>query len=175
MTNFISVCSAWRNIDFPYIGSIQVHNKTVEEVKNEIHAELKQYLKYITVVVKLVNFKVSVLGEVNRPMQHDIFNDQFTIFEAISMSGDLTEYANRKRVTLVRQTEEGSKVVYLDLTDRNILNSPYYYLMPDDVIYVSPLAAKAFGLRTFSIGDLSTLLSVLLSSILLFNYLNPSE
>ncbi len=157
-------------IDFPYIGKIAVEGLTINEAKMLLQKELSEYLKYITVVIKLVNFKVSVLGEVMHPGHFDIFNDRVTVFEVIGMAGDLTPYGKRNNVALIRQTENGSEIHYLDLTDKKLLQSEYFYLMPNDVIYVSQMASKPFGLANFKLNEFVSILSSIVSLILLINY-----
>jgi len=89
---------------------------------------------------------VTVVGEVNRPGEFTIYKDDINLFEAVSQAGDMSEFANRSRVALVRQTSGGSKVFYLDLTSDKILNSDYYYLQPNDIILHSTLGYKRWGL-----------------------------
>ncbi|WP_262507987.1 polysaccharide biosynthesis/export family protein [Williamwhitmania taraxaci] len=93
--------------------------------------------------MKLVNFKVTVLGEVNSPGSFTIDKEQINLFQALGLAGGMKNFGNGKKVTLVRQTDSGSEVIPLDLTDRNILASDYYYLMPNDMIYIEPLKAKS--------------------------------
>jgi len=115
------------NIDFPIVGKVYVKGLTVFEVKTILQQLIGEYLKETTVVVKTVNFKVTMIGEVMRPGQFSIYKDDLNIFEAISLAGDLSEFANRNKVALIRQVPGGSQVHYLDLTSNEILSSKYYY------------------------------------------------
>ena len=132
------------NVDFPLIGSVHVKNLSVEEVKNKLQLTLDEYLKESVVIVKMVNFYVTMLGEVNRPGEYKIYQDELNIFEAISLAGDLTDFANRNEVKLIRQTKDGSKVIDIDMTQADILASDYFYMMPNDIIYVEPLRSTLF-------------------------------
>ncbi|MGE5423860.1 MAG: polysaccharide biosynthesis/export family protein [Syntrophothermus sp.] len=136
-------------IDFPVVGKIYVKDHDVEQIKAMVQNKISQYLKETSIIVKLVNFKITVLGEVRTPGEKKIYQDQLNIFEGISMAGDLTDFADRGKVALIRKTGEGSKIIYLDLNSSNLLVSPYYQLQPNDIIYVAPLNIKRWGSETF--------------------------
>lgn len=154
-------------VDFPLIGQVLVKNFTVEEVKIEVQQSLNEYIKESVVIVKLVNFYVTMLGEVRRPGEYRIYQDELNVFEAISMAGDLSDFANRNEVKLVRQTKQGSEIINLDLTDQNFLMSDYFYLMPNDIIYVEPLKGKQF---TFANFPYAIIFSAISTTLLLINY-----
>lgn len=126
------------SINIPLMGKVKVANLTLEEATNIIQNEVNKYLRNSSVNVKLVSFKVSVLGEVKSPGYYYVYNGQCTILEGLSLAGDMTQLANRQNVKLVRQTENGVEVILLDLTSADLMNSKYYYLLPNDVIYVEP-------------------------------------
>ena len=136
-------------INISFIDKMFVKGMTLEEVRKKIQKTLNDYFKDITVSVKLVNFQISVLGEVNNPGDFTIDKDQINILQAISMAGGLKEFGDNKKITLVRQTLKGSDVYYLDLSDKKILESDYFYLLPNDVIYVQPLKAKTYLFSQF--------------------------
>lgn len=154
-------------MDFPLIGKVLVKNLSVEEVKNEIQQSLNEYIKESVVIVKLVNFYVTMLGEVRRPGEYRVYQDELNVFEAMSMAGDLTDFANRNEVKLVRQTKQGSEIIDIDLTDQNFLTSDYFYLMPNDIIYVEPLKGKQF---TFANFPYAIIFSAISTTLLLINY-----
>lgn len=154
-------------VDFPLIGQIEVKNLTVEEIKYKLQSSLDEYIKESVVIVKMVNFYVTLLGEVNRPGEYNIYQDELNIFEAVSLAGDMTDFANRDEVMLIRQTKEGSKVVTLDLTRRDFLESDYLYLMPNDIVYVEPLRGKQF---TFAEFPYSLIFSTISTTLLLINF-----
>ncbi|MCX6277348.1 MAG: polysaccharide biosynthesis/export family protein [Bacteroidetes bacterium] len=156
------------NIEFPIIGKVNVKGKTVNEINAIVLKLVSDYLKEVAVVVKLVNFKVTVVGEVMRPGEYTFYQNQVNLWEAISMAGDLGEFANRTKVALIRKTKDGSRVHYLDLTQENILRSEFYYLQPNDVLYISPLGYKRWGLG--STFPWAMILASISTTLLLINY-----
>lgn len=157
------------NIDFPIVGKVFVRDLTVDQVKTILQQLIGEYLKETTVVVKMVNFRVTMVGEIMRPGEFTIYKDDLNLFEAISLAGDMTEFANRTKVTLIRQINGGSQVHYLDLTSETILSSPYYYLQPNDIVYISPLGYKRWGLG--STFPWAIVLSSITTALLLINYI----
>jgi len=118
--------------------------------------------------VKAVNFRVSVVGEVARPGEYTVYKDDLNVFEAIALSGDMTEFGNRSRVALIRKAPGGSQVHYLDLTSEKILSSEFYHLQPGDILYISPLGYKRWGLG--STFPWAIALSGLTTTLLLINF-----
>ncbi len=149
-------------INFSFVDKLYVKGLTVVEIKELIQKTLNEYFKEATVIVRLVNFEVTVLGEVNSPGSFTVYKDQVTIFQALGLAGGIKEFANVRKVKLVRQTQTGSNMFMLDLTDNKILSSPYYYLMPDDVVYIEPLNAKSTAYTTFPYNTLIATLSLIL-------------
>ena len=154
-------------LDFSMIGEIFVRNMNVEEVKEALTEKLREYLKELVVVVKLVNFNLILLGEVTRPGQYKVYQTDINLFEAISLAGDMTDFANAQKVAVVRQTKTGTKVHMFDMTKREVLASDYYYLKPNDVVYVRPVKGKQFTFAQFPYGVVFGFIS---STILLLNY-----
>jgi polysaccharide biosynthesis/export protein len=136
-------------IEFPILGKIFVKELTVEQTKNLLQQLVDEYIKEAVVIVKMVNFKITILGEARDPGIFSVYQNKINIFEAISMAGDLTDFANRNKVMLVRQVKGGSKTYYLDLTSNKVLSSDLYYLSPNDILYISPLRVKQYGFATF--------------------------
>jgi len=153
-------------INISFIDRIFVKGMTLEEVKKKIQKTLNDYFKETTVSVKLVSFQVSVMGEVNSPGNFTIDKDQINVLQAVSLAGGLKEFGNNKKVTLVRQTLKGSDVYYLDLSDKKILESDYFYLLPNDLIYVEPLKSKTYLFSQFPYGMIFSSASFLLSIII---------
>ncbi|MEK6477290.1 polysaccharide biosynthesis/export family protein [Catalinimonas sp. 4WD22] len=160
------------NITLPEVGPVKVVDLTLNEAQTLIANEISEYLSTATVIVKLTSFKITVLGEVNSPGYYYVYNDQANLLEGLGLASDLTEFGNRENITLIRQTDNGSEVVLINLKDPDILSSKYYFLQPNDVIYVQPLKAKntRSNLSTFTI--LSVLFGAISSTILLLRYLN---
>lgn len=155
------------NIDFPLVGKVYVKDLTITQVHDLVQKLVDEYLSQSTVIVKMVNFNITLVGELYRPGQYKVYQDEITIFEALSMAGDLTDFANRKKIALIRATPTGSKVYYLDLTSDKILSSEFYYLVPNDIIYASPLGIKQWGFTTF---PYAIVLAGITTTLLLINY-----
>jgi len=129
-------------VNIPVIGKVKVKDQTLSEIQANIEKIVREQVSDATVVVKLLSYRVTVLGEVRNPGLHYMYNERFTLLEALGMAGDLSEYGNRKNVKLMRPKNGGTEIVHLDLTDENLLKSPYFYLKPNDVVYVAPMKAK---------------------------------
>ncbi len=133
------------NIQLPMVGSLYVKGMTITEATNKITAELEKYLKSPTVNIYIANYKVSVLGEVARPAVYTIPNEIMTLPQAIAFAGDLTVYGRRDNILIIR--EENGKRIFtrVDLRNRDIFDSDYYYLRPNDIVYVEAKKSKAMG------------------------------
>lgn len=125
-------------VTVPLIGKVKVVDLTVDEAKNLLQQEVDKFLRNTTVEVKLVSFKISVMGEVNNPGYYYVYNGQANVLEGLSLAGDITEYGNRNNIKLIRQNDNGAEVVLLDLSSSEVMKSKYYYLLPNDVLYVEP-------------------------------------
>src|SRR5512133_1094594 len=146
-------------INFSFVDKLYVKGLTVAEVKEQIQKTLNEYFKESNAVVKLVNFEVSVIGEVNDPGSFTIYRDQINIFQAIGLAGGVKDFGNPKKVKLVRQSQTGSTLVELDLSDNKILESPYFYMQPNDIVYVEPLNAKSWAYNRFPYETFLVLIS----------------
>ena len=125
------------NIDFPVIGKLSTADKTLEAFRAELTDRITTFVKNPTVTMRLANFKVTVLGEVNRPGQITIPEGQTTLLNALGLVGDVTMYAKRDDVLLVRNVDGEIIKTRVNLMDANFINSPYFQLKQNDVIYVS--------------------------------------
>ena len=160
-------------IDFPVLGTLQVGGLTKLECEKRIHDKILPYLnanENPVVTVRMSNYKISVLGEVNRPGMFTVGNEKINIFEALAQAGDLTIYGVRNNVKLIREDANGRKEIYtLNLNDANIINSPYYYLQQNDIIYVEPNKVKAQNSgvgQTTSLWLTSTSILISLASLM---------
>lgn len=142
-------------IVFPVLGSIYCKGMTKQQLKQDLESRLKRYLTDPMVTVTLANFNFSVLGEVKSPGQKTSPTEKLNLFQAIALSGDLTYDANKTSVKLIRYSEEEAKdkVVSLDLSEASIVNSPYYYLQQNDILYVEPDRNKQVSVNTNSNVD----------------------
>jgi len=155
------------NISIAILGKVHVAGQTIDEVKKKVQTLAESYVKDAKTDVKLVSFKISMLGEVNRPGQITIYNDRANIFEAISLAGDISYNGNRRKVTIVRNYNNTSTTIKVNLTQRDILSSPQYYLQPNDIIYVEPLKSTAFRLRVSDYSIFLTLITSTITAVLL--------
>lgn len=132
-------------INFPLLGKVKVAGLTRRQVTDLIRNRLEKegYIKDPVVMVRFLNFRVSVLGEVNRPGSYNVTSERITLFEALSLAGDLTIHGRRNRVAVIRETEGVRTILYHDLRSRDIFQSPDYYLKQNDLVYVEPNRAKA--------------------------------
>lgn len=152
-------------ISFPVLGQLKIGGLTTRQTSEMIISCLRKYLKESPIVtVRLVNYKVSVIGEVNHPNVYTVANERINIFEALAMAGDLTIYGKRDCVRIMREDMDSYRhIITLNLNDANIIHSPYYYLQQNDVVYVEPNKAKS---QSANIGSSTTLL-VSVTSILI--------
>ena len=132
-------------IDFPVLGRLKVGGLTKNEAEALIREGLKPYLKETPIVtVRMANYKISVLGEVNKPGTFTVSNEKVNVLEALAMAGDMTVYGVRDNVKLIREDAQGKReIVMLDLTKSDIVLSPYFYLQQNDILYVTPNKTKA--------------------------------
>jgi polysaccharide biosynthesis/export protein len=154
-------------INLPIIGEVVVKDLTIEDAQRLIQTSANKFLNKATVIVKLTSFKVTVLGEVKNPGYIYVYNNQVTILETLGLAGDLTQFANRKNIKLIRQVPAGSQVVLLDLTDPKLLSSEYFYLMPNDVIYAEPLRARS---KKTNLEVLGVIFAGLTTAVLILSY-----
>jgi len=129
-------------IEIPLIGKLKVGGLRTTDAADTIRIRLQNFLKEPSVIVRNLNFKVSVLGEVKMPAIYVIPDEKITLPEVLSLAGDLTIYGNRSNVMIVREENGKREYARLDLTSREVFNSPYYYLRKNDLIYVEPVKAK---------------------------------
>lgn len=132
-------------IDYPVFGNLKVEGMSRIQIAEMISEKLvsEGYIQNPVVNVKILNFKVSVLGEVTRPGALKIDSERITLFEALSQAGDLTVYGRRHNVKVIREENGNRNVTEIDLGDPNLLASPFYYLQQNDLVYVEPNRAKA--------------------------------
>jgi polysaccharide export outer membrane protein len=161
-------------LELPVLGKIPLVGLTVLQAQNRVQKEVDRYFTEAFVKISLGGIRFSVMGEVLRPGKYAVMQNRLSLLEAVATAGDLKPDANRRRVQLIRQYPGGSRVVVLDLTDQNLLKSPYYFVRPNDVIYVAPLRVRELGTglnAQQSMGTILTAISLLVNSILLYNTL----
>ena len=157
-------------VNIPMLDSMYVLGFTIPEVEKKVTSALQEQIKMPYVVVRLVNFKIVFLGEVGVPGVINVKDNSINIFEALAMAGNISELGNNTDVKIVRKkSNEQSYIIKIDLTSKDIIGSPYYFLQPNDVVYIEPLRIKNFrtNFQTFSV-----LLSLTTFALVIFNFVN---
>jgi polysaccharide export outer membrane protein len=131
-------------VDLPTVGKVKVAGLDLFQAQKAVSDQAKQFYTNYSVKVFLLNAYVSVLGEVNRPGRYPIYVNEMSVFEALSFAGDATEYADRSEIRVIRNRGDKNQVFVLDLNDEDILANPAFYLQPNDILMVNPLASKKF-------------------------------
>lgn len=153
-------------IDFPVLGKLQVGGMTRSELTDMMTKRISAYVKSPIVTIQIRNFKVSVLGEVNKPGTVNVPNERLSVLDALGMAGDLTIYGNRTNVLLIRDNNGLKEYHRFDLTSAEMLTSPYYYLQQNDVLYVEPNKARKGNAKysqngQFNVSLASTIINAL--------------
>lgn len=148
-------------IVLPLIGKIMVQGKTTDSVRENIKAVAATYYKDPVVNVRFANFKITVLGEVNRPSTYVMPNEKVTLLDALGAAGDLTIYGKRENVLLIRDNNGKKEFIRMNLNQSNIFSSPYFFLRQGDVIYVEPNKAKVSSTDLAQVKRISIMASVL--------------
>lgn len=151
------------NIDFPVLGTLHLEGLSIKDVKGILLTKLKEYLQEPVVNVRLLNFKITVSGEVNRPGSFTIYNQRITLPEVLTMAGDLTPYADRESILIIR--EIGGERIFskVSIADSDFFASDYYFLQQNDLVYIEPVSAKRGAVRDNSskfLPFISTFISV---------------
>jgi polysaccharide biosynthesis/export protein len=130
------------NIQLHKLGLVHAEGMTRAELKNKIQKDIEPYLKDPIVTVRYLNHRVSVMGEVSRPGVVQMPEERLSVLEVLSTSGDVTQFARRNNILIIRETPEGKELKRINLEDHSIFNSEWYFLKPDDVVYVEPNEKK---------------------------------
>jgi polysaccharide export outer membrane protein len=154
----------------PVIGKIQAKDKTVAEVSLLLQQALINVLNQPVVTVKLVNRFVSVLGEVKTPGHYSYSQEKLTIYDALGMAGDITDFGNRKHVILIRNENGTNSRINVDLTKSAVLSSEYYNLRPNDIVYVKQVRQKFWNISQVPI---SLFLSAVTTALLIYSIIQP--
>jgi len=156
-------------IDFPVLGKIKVSGLTRSEVLQLFQEKIEKYIKNPVVNLRIMNFKVSVQGEVNLPGTYSIASERITLIEALTLAKDLTIYGKRNNILIIRDIDGVKSYNRVDITKANFINSPFYYLAQNDVVYVEPnqsrINASVVGPNTGVIISISSLLITLVTVI----------
>ena len=158
------------DIYFLLLGQFHVAGLTVKEVRDILQEKVNEYLDNTAVFVKLVGRNITVLGEVDRPGQHQMVKNRLSIFEALGTAGDVTDWGNYEEVMLIRETPEGKLLTNINLLDPNLIDSPYFYILPNDVLYVK-LDSKIRGTKNVApFTGLMLTLSIVTTTMLIATF-----
>ncbi len=152
------------NVEFPEIGKIHVSGHTIPEIERLVHAKVSETVYDNQIIVRLLSFRISIVGEVKSPGEYTVYRDQANILQVLALAGDMNYYGNRKEVMIYRTTEKGTIPYSIDLTKRDALSSSIFYLQPNDIVYVQPLPRTIFRVN---VTDVITYLSAISSSLAL--------
>lgn len=155
-------------VHLPVLGKLKLIDLTMNQCRELIQKNTEKYLTDGIAVVKLLSFKVTILGEVKKPGVIINLKDNLTIFEGLGLAGDFTDYAQRNNVLLMRQTPDGIKSSRVNLQDKNLLFSDAYYLVPNDILVVEPRKGKLFNMNA---PNVAVSLSIISTTLLLINLL----
>lgn len=153
------------SIDYPFLGKIYVAGLSLQEIAEKIELASSKYIDQSGAIVKLLNDHVTVMGEVKNPGRFLMNSEEITILEAVSLAGDMTDFANRQNVRLIRKDGDLPQMLIIDTTDERIMYSAFFYLKPGDIIYVEPRRLKQWNLSSIPLGVGMSLVS---ASILLY-------
>lgn len=156
------------NIEFPVLGTIKLGGLTRAEAIDMLEDRIKEYVKEFIINIRLINFTVSVLGEVNNPGTYTVQGERISLAQALGLAGDLTIYGKRDNIFLIREIDGKKKYAKYDLTSINVVNSPVYYLAQNDVIYVEPNTSRIrtstynpnYGILISAISTVATIFAI---------------
>lgn len=156
------------NINFPVLGSLHVAGMTKEALIDKLTAEIKKSVKNPIVNVRFMNFRITVIGEVNNPSTFTVPTERINVLEALGLAGDMTVYGRRENVLLIREKEGVRSITRINFTDKSLLSSPYFYLQQNDIVYVEPVKVKALQSSNSNFYLPVISLAVSLLSVLVF-------
>jgi polysaccharide export outer membrane protein len=145
----------------PYIGEVMLQGLSVPQARDLITQKFKAFLDEPVIVVKKLSFKVSIVGEVQKPGLYYVPNERITLIEGLALAGDVANFADRTNIKIIRQTANGSIEIPIDLTDQSSLVGAAKYLYPDDVVYVAPSRKKAFSQISVASGIFTSIVTSL--------------
>jgi polysaccharide biosynthesis/export protein len=153
-------------VRIPVVGLVDVAGRTIEEATREMETRVEEYLIGATVLVKLINFSVTIVGEVRSPGKFYVYDNRISIMDLVAVAGDITDFGNRN-VKVVRQTNDGASFGIINLNDAESFRSEYYFLQPNDIVYVEPHKLKRVGISQFPI---SLVFSTVSLTLLMLSY-----
>ncbi len=155
------------NLDLPSFGKVKASGFTLRELENVIKNIAGSYFESPVIKLNIINFEITILGEVNNPGTFKIVDPKVNILYALSLSGDMTQFGNRRKVKVIRNENEFNRVFYVDLTKKGVLNNSDFMLQPHDIIYVAPLNKKFYAFN-----NITNVISMALSAVTLYLLIN---
>jgi len=154
-------------LELPSLGMVKAEGFTLRELENIIKQIAVSYFEQPLVKLSIINFEVSILGEVNNPGTFKVVDPDVNILYALSLAGDITQFGNRKKVKIIRNENEINRVFYVDLTTDEVLNNADFMLQPHDIIYIAPLRKKFYAFN-----NITNVISMALSAVTLYLLIN---
>lgn len=149
-------------VKLPIIGDVLVANKTIENIQEEIEVKMEEFYKYFSIDVKLMSFRVTILGEVARPGTKVVYNKDMNVSQLLGVAGGFKEFANRKKISIVRKNQDSIVTSVIDLSTVKSVESEFYYLQPNDVVYVPPMKVKPIKSNLTLVGVSFSLINAFL-------------
>ena len=157
------------NLDLPSLGKVKAAGFTLRELENVIKNIAVSYFESPVIKLNIINFEITILGEVNKPGTFKIIDPEVNILYALSLSGDMTQFGNRRKVKVIRNENELNRVFYVDLTKKEVLNNSDFMLQPHDIIYVATLNKKFYAFN-----NITNVVSMALSAVTLYLLINKN-
>jgi polysaccharide export outer membrane protein len=157
-------------ISLPILGDFTAKGKSIAQLEQDILVRAKDYFDAPHVKLNILNFDVTILGEVKNPGRINVLKPELNIIDALGLAGDMNEMANRKKIKVMRFRGDNQQIFYLDITDPDVVHSEAFYLQPEDIVSVVPMKK-----RFFTINSLPTAISTVVSAITLFYLINPAN
>lgn len=156
-------------IELPFVGKIHVDGKNIDEIKEQVQLNLMKYFQEeLFVQVKLGGIRYATFGQFNGVGKHVVLQNRLTIFEAIANSGDLTVYAKRDEIMILRQYPDGTRLHRVNLRDRNIIKSPFYFIQPNDQLYAEPIRARELGTGETGVQSFQLFMTLLSAGLFMY-------
>ena len=155
------------NLDLPSFGKVKAAGFTLRELENVIKNIAVSYFESPVIKLNIINFEITILGEVNNPGTFKVVDPEVNILYALSLSGDMTQFGNRRKVKVIRNENELNRVFYVDLTKKEVLNNSDFMLQPHDIIYVATLNKKFYAFN-----NITNVVSMALSAVTLYLLIN---
>lgn len=159
------------DITLPMMGKIKIGALSLDSGSAMVQKKFNEFYKDAYVRLTYAGIRFTILGEINIPGKYNILQSRLSLFEALAMAGDFKEFARRDQVKIIRSSPTGAKVIDVNLLDKNIMSSPYYFLKSNDIVYVEPMGRKYLGFGSNTVQTVTTSITVLTSLLLVFNLL----